>query len=50
MSYVAGSFLFVISFAIIVFARPKGGKIAWVTRIAKVCTSWSFATAAWGRH
>jgi hypothetical protein len=34
MSYVAGSFLFVVGLAMIFFARPKNGKTAWVARIA----------------
>jgi hypothetical protein len=34
MSYVTGSFLFVIGFAMILFARPKGGKDSWVARFA----------------
>ena len=33
MSYVAGSFLFVVGLAMIFFARPKSGKTAWVARI-----------------
>jgi hypothetical protein len=32
MSYVAGSFLFVIGFAMVFFARPKSGKASWVAR------------------
>jgi hypothetical protein len=34
MSYVAGSILFVVGFAMIFFARPKRGKATWVTKIA----------------
>ena len=30
MSYVNGSFLFVAGFAMIFFARPKGGKDSWI--------------------
>jgi uncharacterized membrane protein len=34
MSYISGSFLFVVGFAMIVVARPKGRKDSWAARFA----------------
>ncbi len=34
MSYIAGTFLFVVGIAMVFFALPKGGNATWVMRIA----------------